>query len=1700
MQLDEVEALRLTVLAWQYEPETRLQSGFSDAELASLRDGLGSEYVEKTGLVPGGVHSRSDIDFDTGEARRIRLLQFYFFEQVDLLQTASQILQQSILSRSEQPPPPSGLVTTILKALPAEAPKPLLEIVETTVVAIKSRLDELRRGRSWNIDEKYHAQLNENHATSVLQSIAVILDILLLRIREAEEHIYSETLLTWLQYMESVNYFAQFSSEMPVQHKAISKIQCTTSCITVALLDPSSVFASLAQDTSLESIPLPPPGKRDWFIDKDRIGDVHYFLFAAAETCNVPASLAILVWTLILLEIRTLATAAKETREARHVQKGIERSPYDPSGRRLSSSSTGSTQTTIYEDVLAEVMHATMVEDPVDVMLKCAEQGAKVFDQFDRVCALAKSDASIIASMQTQLLQEWVRAIRPSLGYSPELFDAQLSILSDVPHSPAFNPGTNFIGDEILRQDFLDVAASRFPYEALPFLRVCQSLARCSTSDTDGTIYITFRLQQLTSFTQEAVGGFASYHTYREDENANLVQLQDAVGMLDLQPHKLLTSGNEVTYLNLIPSQTIGEVIRDTIPLVVRWQYTYSGLALLGKWLEMHLKGTLGDALSPFESPDEVASTVMTLIATVLKTTYTNAAVKDEKQAKQLCSNIFEDLGSALDADRIIVSIIADIMEQQIQAANRSSYETLIACMDFLTLYCKIQPQQAWSILVQSSAFGAKGTRRNLPSVIAAIEVPSQDFRLLESCSRLYGAAIDLLLVISFNNEDQVQSLSDLKKGRQTASQRFNANALLAYTETMYAAFESISAWIFSNAQQKHRVVSSLASAFHKLLSYTFGTGEAYSTVTPISASLLPAANFLMQMLTQVDATSTGTGPLMPLLVSAVKDHDSKNAFASSDLSHLKPVLDLAEIIVRYEQLVGEDRTSSSLFFDLVPVLVRLPLIDSGLWTGCQSLLFTLLSGLRTSLLGHLGSTSCVSFVDSLRHASQLRLDPQLDHQMWTLLSKLVTIDQQWFAILLVTGEPPGRQQQTKVLQTQGKPVLETALDLLTSTSDPLVLDGLLRFLGEAQQNWLSVTDSIAARPDLFTHLIKYISSKDTYNTNGLAHALHNRVAAGVTDLAVIHLHRLMAQKNEKLFATFIPLLTWLANNAVEVASYNTSLHTNLKKNFANKYHGIDVVSIKRSGLLEATYGEGYFYDIHFASKFLAGDPHWSGRQSFSAEFERANINLSIVDSELVLLQSLERLCVEHGKFFSRNRDVARIMAQIARSCLMANMQVTPSENIFDSLFQTRADVAVVLVRPLAAAGYRGSDYTALLSASWDAARFRNGSYEVAITNEDLTYWRSILSVLLMSMQFRVERKLKTASVGDKAIEQIDPYNALFCEIAARIVGEGLRAVVVALQEQGQREKGAPPLSESSGVEAKDVALLLNILQTILRLPSLPQFATQLSEALVGTGTGRSALLLFSWSHVLLEDGEPVYADLAARFLASMSSLPRVAEELAVEGVLNRLLTARITQTLQAVPNGVSHLDKRPHGPLLYSAWAVGMLPLCLNLLHAVGGGVAGEVSSFLNAFPNQLNRASLALTSNPAYANEGAGMLTTKVAGEISTLSLISFVLASFRDAGASAGVDPTMIVPLDGFDAYKKALAEDVRDVVGQEYVSRKRRTVVDGERERGMQMSVKKKDGKIDGDALDTKILRDLRGALACLSVEDEGVVLEDGEKDD
>lgn len=245
-------------------------------------------------------------------------------------------------------------------------------------------------------------------------------------------------------------------------------------------------------------------------------------------------------------------------------------------------------------------------------------------------------------------------------------------------------------------------------------------------------------------------------------------------------------------------------------------------------------------------------------------------------------------------------------------------------------------------------------------------------------------------------------------------------------------------------------------------------------------------------------------------------------------------------------------------------------------------------------------------------------------------------------------------------------------------------------------------------------------------------------------------------------------------------------------------------------------------------------------------------------------------------------------------------------------------------------------------------------------------------------------------------------------------------------------------------------------------------------------GTTESAMKLFMWSHLLAGDetnNDPVHAVHALRLLVMLSQLPAVAEEMAVEGVLNQILTARVTQVLQKIPGGVSHLDQRPHCPILYTIWADGILPLSLYLLNSVGAPVAAEISIFLNAFPNQLARASI------AFRPREGDFITYTQAKEAVTLSMLSFSLDDYRTAGASAAVDPSTIMPLAGFDEHKRAMIADLREHIDLNKDALRGKIIPTNEQELAWQNEARKVEKQVS-TVLVEKVLVQMQSAVDCL----------------
>lgn len=359
----------------------------------------------------------------------------------------------------------------------------------------------------------------------------------------------------------------------------------------------------------------------------------------------------------------------------------------------------------------------------------------------------------------------------------------------------------------------------------------------------------------------------------------------------------------------------------------------------------------------------------------------------------------------------------------------------------------------------------------------------------------------------------------------------------------------------------------------------------------------------------------------------------------------------------------------------------------------------------------------------------------------------------------------------------------------------------------------------------------------------------------------------------------------------------------------------------------------------------------------------------------------------------------------MANDCLLSNSQSNFSENIFHHLKQVRAELAFVLLQRLVEAKSREPEAKDLLSTAWTTIHPSGSNLELALTGAEAEYYRSLLKVLFLALQFHLDTSSNPKVTSRKDIAESPSSTPsksrvstgstrVILEIITVLILPGFRRLTIQLHDDSQRSSSA----------AGDFILLTAILQTAFRIPEIDRFQSQIITHIAENQTARYATTLFSWSDQLTIDGDPIYGELSILFLLELSSIPSLAEYLATESILTHLSNANIIYHFRR-PNGSGPLDEPQR---LYAIWSRGILPLCLNLVNGVGAQMAAEIAAFLNQFPHQLARAANAFDNKipSTTADPAPSYITLALASEVHSLALINYILDNYRAAGPSAGI----------------------------------------------------------------------------------------------
>lgn len=1567
--------------------------------------------------------------------------------------------------------------------------------LDKSIRAIRAKLDSLNNDSTWAVSESIYDAAHSAWLTSQTTELVHILHITLIHADlTTKSFVPAATINEWFETMAQAGFFSTFPAKTAGQLPLIPLIQMFTSLISVAVLKIHLIFDDLdsGRHTSWDH--------SSYILDGELIESLTHCFINATQFGASPATPPSFAWAVLLERLNAHATFLEEERDRRLDSVSSSRLTL-PAPSALEEAILPLTrQDTGEKSPVETIVQAATSFGVLRIIAQLLEVGMAGFgtivDRISRdrfrliylqLIRAGIGDGSLGYTPDLIILAHTVLAgDRTFHSWTAE----------DAPQHA--NPVVSFcLEDEsVLRPALLDEARQRYPYEITPFLKFFSALTRGDKSSQDGLPTFINELTHMPTIMQRLPEGFIDYRLEHEEENANRValtvdlpQFVKSITSSFASQRRLLTSNAHVAAQDsmIIGANTAGVIVDDSAqPFVAAWHYPHSALEYLVHLLSTYTVGSNKVEYATQQPTSlENASEIIGFFADLIHSSLQSSKAHGDHG---VCSpELLGALDVSVEHNQDTVGIILAIFEEELlrlgqDPSNESSLELLVNCTHFLQALIVISPNRVWPWLARSRLLENDGNGGSLGSILIGTEMVLGRYDFLIGCIRMFSALVDDAVERSVSRKSSSKALTRFNASSSAdsgTSEKIMSNTLLVFGRTLATIYEGSLSWKYNRIEDRLEINIGICEAFTDILRLAYSVDDATTLSNKLTKLIGPTAEYITELYLTKTENDLPTNPILASLLSGADLLKSSLLTSSAALwkHQTHSTLTFSNILVRVALLLNKPWTHlEHQLFKATPLLARL-YATSDVWKSpVVVLLEALVQGaIRVaeeeaeagkvqaskkdpkeppSLLGHLGPKTAKNFLSILSQLDEPLRIVDIQKNVWNLLSAVVTCKQQWFALYLLTGTTPRETMRSKSKATgdgsRNKALLSRAIDALSNLDLDIpnrpweLFIAMLEFVTSAQNNWSWAMGDLRLRKDFIQQLLSFLKwmAKQPQEPKTehafLMRSYQNKFASLATEILAMYLHSSRQIGDIIALQDVVPSLSYLEDNALQLPSYNVSLHSNLKQHIEQKFHGVSLANLKRTTLYPATLGTSFFYDIGLADKLLGFDSKWYGPRSgqgFRNEVIRANLNLTLVESQVQLLQSWKILAIELSQVVSKDDRLVKMLIRVVRECMKANAHSTLPEALFGQLMHSRADLAFALLKSLVDAKIKAPEARQLLNPIWNAIRASTVDFDHVFSSEQVNYYRSLLRILYLALQFHLVdpsekdtqsdmsfRSSFRATVSQSLNDYVEPISTQLLEILSDTVAKGFRSLATQLH------------AEPGSVSPSDFALLTALLQRIIAIPEMDKFQAQAALLFANSNTIRYATSLFSWSDKLTVQNngvaDPVYGELSLLFILSLSQLQALAETMAVEGILSQLNTANLMNYYRR-PGGMGPFDSPPR---LHSIWTKGILPLCLNLLLSVGAPIAGEISSFLNQFSEQLTRSSNALASR--YAQN---KITLSIASETHSLALISNIIDSIRAQGPRLGIQASDIIPLewdkenvkediDGWLARKAALRERV------------------------------------------------------------------------
>ncbi|KAF3927231.1 hypothetical protein ABW20_dc0106606 [Dactylellina cionopaga] len=1089
--------------------------------------------------------------------------------------------------------------------------------------------------------------------------------------------------------------------------------------------------------------------------------------------------------------------------------------------------------------------------------------------------------------------------------------------------------------DKIAVEKTIHMARVRFPYESMPFCAILNATTPRKIVDEPYNLSFKYLEDLMESFTYALPVNFRGTDV-DENDASKIVLLED---LMVVEGRREDGGGAFI-----LPAGIFGKIISSSIsPPIVRWDHKYSGVEFLGRMLE---KVLLDESFLESSLAIEILGIFDSILISYRDVPMDVAGNLDEKFS---ATRLLEDASNILAPNSDIISVVLDLFEASLPfSVAAKSVELASACLRVITTLIEIVPGRIWPLLGRSSLLERNGRGGLLSKILESVEIVQGDYTFLLTTFSMYETLLsDAIAGVVFSgtigSPGSIVSGSGVGSG---VSREMQTSILQDWTRFWCSIFESFTTWKYLRVKQRLTLNFKLCKTFSRILNTVYGVASDENGGFGLFEGLASSASIICSIFLEKFQTPA-IDPLLLSINEGLETVESTvhNLFVADWITNVAASLQFGATALKVQHL--QHRTPSYLekkLYERSLDLIALYEVDEHYRQPVIEILDSLVGGSDLwvgeppSILGYIGPSGANHLVELLQRLGGRLGDEELETSIWKFFCTVIANKQQGLSIKLVTGNnleiPTSIENESRRSARNTKSMLALALDILINIKNlpASLLLSTLQAVSIAQDFWGPIIANLPEYPEFLKAITGYVEKlKINYSAKTALTITEScnktAAAAHISQIITMHLYQSRTTKSSQQ-------------------------DQKAREFFESLLSKIQFYLSDGSSMQPRRYGANYFYDIELAEQILSWDRGWNNvitrrasdkvveiRSGFRVDVESVNLNLALIDSQVFLLDMWSNLALEltcHKPF--HNIDAVTALAKTVNDALLAGINETTPPSISVVLNTKRTSLAFSLFRRLEAidlpATQTATLFNTVLDTIWQVMAAVESDFLHSLSKGGDENSRNLLRLLYLAL----DATLRTNH--DPAPRLVYLLVGVFDLVVAR----AFKSLA-----NGAYESGAT-------ANAGDMLTVIGIMQKILSFNGLEPVYEHLVTHLSNHGTIRVATILFTWASKLVETQtepnaipDPLYGEISIMFLVKLSTLPILAEQIALNSVFNSLSEGDLATKIQAgqlLPTST---------PRLHSIWSKGFLPLLLNVLFALKKRVAPEIAMFLRSFNRQI-------------------------------------------------------------------------------------------------------------------------------------------------